>query len=74
MSNQTNASFVGWGPVDDPHFIIYVWLEQPGGPMPFGSVIAAPVFKDIFMTAAQLTNLPPDAIRKQLMGTTNSNK
>jgi cell division protein FtsI/penicillin-binding protein 2 len=69
MSNQTNASFVGWGPVDDPRFMVYVWLEQPGGPMPFGSVIAAPVFKDIFMTCVQLTNLPPDAIRKQLMGT-----
>jgi cell division protein FtsI/penicillin-binding protein 2 len=69
MSNQTNASFVGWGPVDDPRFMVYVWLEQPGGPMPFGSVIAAPVFKDIFMTCAQLTNLPPDAIRKQLTGT-----
>lgn len=68
MSNQTNASFVGWGPVDDPHFIISVWLEQPGGPMPYGSIVAAPIFKDVFMASVQLTNLPPDAIRLQLMG------
>lgn len=68
LSNKTNASFVGWGPVDDPHFIIYVWLEQPGGPQPFGSIVAAPVFRDIFLTCTQLTNLPPDAIRKQLLG------
>jgi cell division protein FtsI/penicillin-binding protein 2 len=67
-SNQTNASFVGWGPVDDPRFIIYVWLEQPGGPMPYGSIVAAPVFKDLFMASVQLTNLPPDAIRQQLTG------
>ncbi len=47
-SDKTNASFIGWGPVDDPHFMIFVWLEKPGGPQPFGSVVAAPVFKDIF--------------------------
>lgn len=65
-STKTNASFIGWGPVDDPRFLIYVWLQEPGGPQPFGSVVAAPVFKDIFLTCVQLTNLPPDAIRKQL--------
>ncbi len=68
FSNKTNASFVGWGPVDDPRFIIYVWLEEPGGPMPYGSIVAAPVFKDLFMACVQLTNLPPDAIRQQLLG------
>ena len=72
FSNKTNASFVGWGPVDDPRFIIYVWLEEPGGPMPYGSIVAAPIFKDLFMACVQLTNLPPDAIRQQLLG--NSNK
>ena len=68
FSNKTNASFVGWGPVDDPRFIIYVWLEEPGGPMPYGSIVAAPIFKDLFMACVQLTNLPPDAIRQQLIG------
>ncbi len=68
FSNKTNASFIGWGPVDDPRFIIYVWLEEPGGPMPYGSILAAPIFKDLFMACVQLTNLPPDAIRQQLLG------
>ena len=27
--SQTNTSFIGWGPVDDPQFMIYVWLERP---------------------------------------------
>ncbi len=71
FSSKTNASFVGWGPVDDPRFIISVWLEEPGGPMPFGSIVAAPVFKDLFMASVQLTNLPPDAIRQQLLGSSN---
>ena len=70
-SNKTNASFVGWGPVDDPHFIIYVWLEEPGGPMPYGSIVAAPVFKDLFMACVQLTNLPPDSVRQELLGSSN---
>ena len=29
LPTQTNASFVGWGPVDDPRFLVYVWLEKP---------------------------------------------
>ncbi len=43
-SNQTNASFVGWGPVDDPRFLVYVWLEKPNTSV-WGSIVAAPVFR-----------------------------
>ena len=28
-SQYTNASFFGYGPVDDPQFLIYIWLEKP---------------------------------------------
>ena len=66
-SNVTNASFVGWGPVDDPKFLIYIWLEKPNASI-WGSVVAAPVFSEAFKTVATLTNLPPDAARKQLYG------
>ena len=45
-SNATNASFVGWGPVDDPKFIVYVWLEKPKSSI-WGSIVAAPVFRDV---------------------------
>jgi len=31
-SNLTNASFVGWGPIDDPKFVVYIWLENPAPP------------------------------------------
>ncbi|NJN44113.1 MAG: penicillin-binding protein 2 [Anaerolineae bacterium] len=42
-SNQTNTSFVGWGPVEDPEFLVYVWLEKPTGSI-WGSEVAAPIF------------------------------
>jgi len=64
-SNETNASFVGWGPVDDPRFLIYVWLEKPGT-SPWGSIVAAPVFQRAAEELVVLLNLPPDAIRKKL--------
>ena len=61
----TNASFVGWGPVDDPRFLIYVMLEHPET-SPWGSVVAAPVFRDVFTRLAILDNLPPDDVRLSL--------
>jgi cell division protein FtsI/penicillin-binding protein 2 len=66
-SNQTNASFVGWGPVDDPRFLVFVWLEKPSSSI-WGSEVAAPVFKQIVENLVVLLNLPPDEIRMQLRG------
>jgi cell division protein FtsI/penicillin-binding protein 2 len=64
-SNQTNASFVGWGPVDDPRFLVYVWLEKPST-SPWGSVVASPVFRQAVEELVVLLKLPPDDIRHQL--------
>lgn len=61
----TNASFVGWGPVDDPRFIVYVWLEKPTSSM-WGSVVAAPVFSEVVQKLVVMLDLPPDEIRQQL--------
>jgi cell division protein FtsI/penicillin-binding protein 2 len=65
LSHQTNASFVGWGPVDDPHFVVYVWLEKPTSSI-WGSIVAAPVFSEVVRKIVVLMNLPPDAVRQQL--------
>lgn len=64
-SSATNASFVGWGPVDDPRFIIYVWLERPSTSI-WGSVVAAPVFKETVEKLVILLDLPPDNVRLRL--------
>lgn len=66
-SNQTNASFVGWGPVDDPRFLVYVWLERPATSI-WGSEVAAPVFRQVVEKLVVLLELPPDDIRLKLYG------
>jgi len=64
-SNMTNASFVGWGPADDPQFLVYVWLEKPTS-SPWGSVVAAPVFSQVVQRLVVLMNLPPDPVRQSM--------
>ena len=54
----TNASFVGWGPADDPQFLVYVWIEKPGS-SPWGSVVAAPVFSSITQDLVMYLDIPP---------------
>jgi cell division protein FtsI/penicillin-binding protein 2 len=62
---DTNASFIGWGPVDDPKFVVYVWLEKPSTSI-WGSVVAAPIFRQVVEKLVVYLNLPPDDIRLQL--------
>lgn len=64
-SNLTNASFVGWGPVDDPKFIVYVWLEKPQT-SPWGSVVASPVFRSVVEQLVIIMDIPPDDVRRTL--------
>lgn len=42
----TIASFVGWAPSDNPRFVMLVKLDKPQTSI-YGSVVAAPVFRDI---------------------------
>jgi cell division protein FtsI/penicillin-binding protein 2 len=60
----TNASFVGWGPVDDPRFLVYVWLEKPTASK-WGSVVASPVFAEAVQQLVVLMDIPPDSVRLQ---------
>jgi len=61
----TNASFIGWGPIDDPRFMIYVWLESPSASI-WGSETAAPVFAQVAQKAILMLDIPPDKIRQQI--------
>lgn len=65
-STQTNASFIGWGPVDAPEFMIYVWLERPSTSI-WGSETAAPVFAEVAQKTVLLLDIPPDSIRQQIV-------
>lgn len=57
--NQTIASFVGWGPVSDPQFIVLVRMDKPTS-SPWGSVVAAPVFQDVVERLVVFLGIPPD--------------
>ena len=64
-SDVTNTSFIGWGPADEPRFMVYVWLEEPSSSI-WGSETAAPVFAQVVEKAVVLLDIPPDYIRQQL--------
>jgi cell division protein FtsI/penicillin-binding protein 2 len=61
---QTNHSFIGWGPADDPQFMIYIWLERPA--YAWSSETTAAVFAEMAKKTVLLLNIPPDPIRHQL--------
>ena len=57
--NFTIASFIGWGPVEDPQFLVYVSLDRPTV-SPWGSEVAMPVFKEIVQKLVIHLELPPN--------------
>jgi len=63
----TNASFIGWGPVDDSRFMVYVWMERPQN-ADWASYVAAPIFHNVVERLVVLLGIPPDEIRHQLTG------
>lgn len=65
-AEHTNASFIGWGPVDDPQFMVYVWLQKPDASI-WASETAAPVFSEVAEQSVILLNIPPDVVRSQLV-------
>ncbi len=62
---HTNVSFIGWGPVDEPQFMIYIWMEQPSTSI-WASETAAPVFSRVAEQTVILLNIPPDVVRSQV--------
>lgn len=63
-ANHTNVSFIGWGPVDDPQFMIYVWLQEPTTSI-WSSQTAAPLFSTVAEQTVITLNIPPDLVRNQ---------
>jgi cell division protein FtsI/penicillin-binding protein 2 len=66
-AEHTIASFVGWGPVDHPQFIVLVKLDRPSASI-WGSETAAPLFAQLTKRLVVLLQIPPDAVRHTLTG------
>ena len=65
-ATHTNVSFVGWGPVDDPRFMVYIWLNSPSTSI-WSSETAAPVFSEVAEQTVIMLNIPPDSVRGQIV-------
>ncbi len=66
VSTTANASFVGWGPADDPQFIAYVWVQEPKKGSIWGSEVSAPLFAEIVQEIYPYLRLPDDKTRQCL--------
>jgi len=55
------SSFVGFGPVADPRFIVAVMIDEPAGAKYYGGDVGAPVFSSVMGAALRLMAVPPDA-------------
>jgi cell division protein FtsI/penicillin-binding protein 2 len=64
-ATHTNVSFVGWGPVDDPQFMVYIWMSRPSASI-WSSETASPVFAQVVEQTVIALNIPPDVVRHQL--------
>lgn len=62
---KTIASFVGWGPVEAPQFVVLVRLDKPTI-SPWGSVVAAPVFQRVVERLVVMLEIPPQGSEAQL--------
>jgi cell division protein FtsI (penicillin-binding protein 3) len=55
------SSFVGFGPVAEPRFIVAVMIDEPAGAKYYGGDVGAPVFAAVMGAALRLMSVPPDA-------------
>ncbi len=59
----TIASFIGWGPLPDPQFLVLVRLDKPQN-SPWGSVVAAPVFQAVVERLVVMLAIPPAVVQE----------
>ena len=63
IRDRTIATFIGFGPVDDPQFLVLIKLDIPKTSR-WGSQTAAPVFSQFVQRLVVLMEIPPDDVRR----------
>ncbi len=66
-SSATIASFVGFGPADDPRFVMLVKIDRPEA-SPWGETVASPVFRAIAEQLFTYMKVPPATAVTQNQG------
>ncbi|MBC8021812.1 MAG: penicillin-binding protein 2 [Burkholderiales bacterium] len=59
--NKYVSSFVGFGPVSRPRFIVAVMIDEPKGEKHFGGDVGGPVFSSVMGAALRMMAVAPDA-------------
>jgi cell division protein FtsI/penicillin-binding protein 2 len=63
--SKSIASFIGWGPVDDPRFVVLIKFDKPSASR-WGSETAAPTFATLVQRLVVLMQIPPDDVRRAM--------
>jgi cell division protein FtsI (penicillin-binding protein 3) len=67
-THRYNASFLGFAPVANPQIVIAVTLNDTGGGTAgYGGPVAAPVFREVAMTALRMLDVPKDLPDTELL-------
>ena len=59
VQGKNISSFIGFAPVEDPQYIVLFIVREPGVPVTFGSVVAAPYAKDILEKCLKYGGVQP---------------
>ncbi|MDP2891995.1 MAG: stage V sporulation protein D [Bacillota bacterium] len=52
------ASFIGFAPADDPKIAVFILVDEPDVAVDFGSVVAAPYFKQVMESTLRYLGVP----------------
>ncbi|MCX6043870.1 MAG: penicillin-binding protein 2 [Chloroflexi bacterium] len=65
LENEVTASFIGFGPVEDPQFVMLVKLDRPDPRITeWANFNAAPMFAQIARRLFDHLNVPPDTVKQ----------
>lgn len=64
------ASFIGFGPVEDPKFVVLVAIDDSSNGSIYGGQIVAPVFKDIMSQLVRYYQISPSVKEEVKVGAT----
>ena len=53
-------SFIGFMPADDPEIVVYVAIENAKNVTQYGGTVAAPIARNIFLSAIDILDIKPD--------------
>ena len=64
---QYIGSFVGFGPYENPQYVVLIVVDDPSGTY-YGAQVAAPIFQQIMSKIVRYKAIPPSAVATKLDG------